>query len=441
MNCHAAKTWLLAAKRSDRLPPRIVRHLVECPPCRKLRIDLLQTEELTARFLMIPDNPSARAALERKLDGESRDQSPHPTAAVPRRSSMPRRFSRASLWTVAVSAAMLILCLGWLIGRYSATTSLSVSEVRVRKVPENNRPWPPEEKTTPILVRVASLASRMVSDRDPSARLDVLESLADELRSEGLRLAARGQVSDLARLTALHDRVLRSGLAPQVQRLADPKDRDAAVARLSRKMDRIVEEVTIRERSLPPSVAERLKPFVTAARATSQNLAAAKMPDIPPGPEPANPPPLDGLVTLVVKLAHEDAPLPRAEASADLGKVLAQATVLLTVSGDTEFSSQMGEYLDTVMANGVADNLDSVEAEDMKGNLKQEVAKVRERAGEVGIVLQRDLEKAPPAAQQGLQQAIEASRDGQERAAKGGKGKGPPWNRKDKFPPGWQKKM
>ena len=99
------------------------------------------------------------------------------------------------------------------------------------------------------------------------------------------------------------------------------------------------------------------------------------------------------------------------------------------------------------MAQGIADNLDLAEAEDTQGTKKQVIAQVRERASEVSGVLERNLDKAPPAAQKGLQQAIEASRGGQERAAKGGKGKGPPWSRpdfvpkgKDKLPPGWQKK-
>lgn len=450
MNCQTTKNWLLAAHRTERLPSRVLRHVEGCPACRNLRIRLVQVDKLTDQLLTLPDNPQAHAAIQARLVDAPRESSPS-APTMPARSRLLRRRKTDVYPIAAATAAILLIAVGWLFGRYSnPQTQLRLITVETRRDREVvSKSKQPDDKSIPIIVRIAGLAPRIVGESTPSVRLDILTLVADELRQESLRLASRGQVDELPRLATLHDRVLRTGIVYQVHRFPEGKDRDEVISRIVKKMERVEEEVAERERRLPPSVAERLKPFASSARLAARSIAEGKLTELPRNPEPANPPPLEGLITMVVKLSQEDAPLPRAEASAELSQILAQATVLLSAAGKTEYSVHMGEYLDKVMANGVADNLDTVEADDKKGAMKEKIAKVRERASEVSSVIERNLDKSEPEAKQGLQRALEASRHGQERASKGGKGKGPPWTRKDNAPkehpdkgnpPGWQKK-
>ena len=339
MNCHTAKSWMLAAKTAEALPTRIARHLQRCPACQSYREQLRRVEEMTRKSLVLAPNVAALARLDSRLDDLPREEAP-----TPYRTMLSRIDTR---YWAACAAAVLLLGLGWMLGRYTSSPAIPLApKEQQRQVPEivEKRPTP-EESITPILVRVASLAPRIAGDSSPATRLDILMALADELRTESLRLAAHGQSDDLPRLSSLHDRVLNTGVVTQALRLPEVPEREMAIAKIVLKMSTLEREIGTRERDAPASIAEHLKLLAVSVRKASVSLKAGKPIELPPYVETVNPPPLDGLVTLVLKLSNVDTPLPRAEASAELARTIAQATVLLNVGGKAEYSSQMGDYL------------------------------------------------------------------------------------------------
>lgn len=149
---------------------------------------------------------------------------------------------------------------------------------------------------------------------------------------------------------------------------------------------------------------------------------------------------LGTLVLQALPLAEEDDPLRRADHCNAVAEQLVQGILLASSDGDTTRAEQLGGLLGEVLDRGIAPNLERIDLQDADPPRLADAERVEQRSGQAVEVLQRNLEKAPPAAQPGLQKALEAV--GKEKPpGHPGKGKG----KKDKapkaLPPGLQKKM
>jgi len=329
-----------------------------------------------------------------------------------------------------------LLAAGWLAGRF---------------IPSTPTPMPADAKAAappravPLMVRVSGTGARAVEAPSARGQLDALVRLAAEIRGEAIRQAEAGTPDPIPHLAVVHDRVLRLGVARQLTRFPEPDE--AAVRReVVADLRRAAGETAGAADHCSPAVGDLLRPLAASAEAVADAAEAGKAPAAPAAEWPVPAAPLDSTAALLVRLADAGGPLARADISAELGGVFAQTVALLSASGDPDAAGQVGEALNAVMARGVADNLDRVEAADPGGQLAPEVARVRDRAGRATDVLERNLAKAPPAARPGLERAVEASGPGRA-ATKGGKPPhaGPPWKRVGDppgkgVPPGWQKK-
>jgi hypothetical protein len=250
-------------------------------------------------------------------------------------------------------------------------------------------------------------------------------------------------------LVGLHDRVLKLGVARQLERIPQ-QQRAAVAARLAEGLDRAADELTTTTARLLPVTGELLRPLAASCREVGAAVRQGK-----PAPVtaewPSPPTPLESLVAQTIRVADTDAPLTRADEAAQLAGAFAQLVAVLSVAGLDDDAARVGEAMDGVLDYGVAANLDRVTASDSAGKLRKEVDDVRERAGRAGEVLERNLAKAPPAARAGLERALAASDPGRTKATGKGWGKqggtGPPWKKGDGehpgkggTPPGWQKK-
>lgn len=434
MTCPDAQPWLLAARSDADLPPEVRDHRSTCPVCATQWVRLMAVDAGARALGEADDAPALRrfdAALER---------TPQPAS-----DGGGRRVRRVGF---ALLAGVLVAT-GWVGGRLTAPPG-PVGEIAPVEPAATPEPAAPPaagpSPTAPLLVRLAEPAGRLVQEPTTAGRTTLLREMAEQVREEAERLAAAGQTTELPRLAAAYDRLVRYGLVDLAHQLA-ATDRAAVEPRLVADLDRAAAEMESAAESAPPAVADLLGPLVRTARDTADAIRRHR----PPAPRPATADngPIDALAALAVRAAAADDSLSRAEVSVELAGVLARGTVLLAVGGKPAAAAQLGPVLDDLWSHGVADNLDRTEAADPGGTRQAEVARIRARAADTAGVLERNLARAPPAARPGLERALAASRHGRERAAQGGRGKGPPWKRPDGaklppgqsgVPPGWQKK-
>jgi len=433
MKCRDAQPWLLASRPDESLPLPIDRHLRTCDTCRTLWLRLASVHKLATPA----DHRCVTPASLLKRIADTAQVVPAtelPMPVVSRQRAYPRRLPAVHrlLMAVCVMAGMVSLFL--IIGRWSNSTIAPPTPAIARQPKQAGYREVPNSVS--LLVRVAGRGSKLAEQSSPAARAETFSEISDELRAECFRLARGGQLDELTRLTRLHDRVLRDGILPQALQCKGP-DRDAVNVSLAAHFSRAERQVADSEKQSLPTVAERLRPLAISARLAARLLREQRLDRS--GVAPAAGTLIDELITQSLRLSDEQSPLNRAAASADMADVLAQVTVMLSVSGSEADTTRLGEYLETVMTHGVADNLDRVEEEDAAGTHRDEIVTIRRKAEGVGTVLERNLSKAPPAAQFGLQRAWDASQQGRQRAAFGGKGKG--HGAKDRMPPGLQKKL
>ncbi|MBA4192768.1 MAG: hypothetical protein C0467_32795 [Planctomycetaceae bacterium] len=452
MTCGTAEPWLLAARSAEALPGEVRQHLSTCSHCLGLSSQLRKLHDATTKLIPLA-NSATRARLDAALSRTLQEQ---PPVSVPPR-TMPRWGVRA---VVGIAAALLVAG-GWIGGRM--TSPKLVSQVATEppkqdsklapKQPPIPSPQPPaisQYALAPypalapgLVAKVARYSVSVATDPLPTSQLDALNNLAGEVRADAVGRAAAGDLEQLPRLVGLHERILKLGVARQLTRIPE-QARTAVGIRLSEGLNKSAEEAATVAGRLLPVAAELLQPLIASCREVG--LAARDNKPLlisPAWPSPATP--LESLVAQTIRTAEAETPLSRADESSQLAAALAHALTVLAVADMPDDAARVGGAFDSVLENGVAINLERVEAGDPSGKLRKEVADVRERAGRATDVLERNLSKAPPAARAGLERALAASVRGRGKATgkPAGKGNGPTWKKDDhpgKGPPGWSKK-
>lgn len=436
MNCEVVEHWLLAERSDAALPAEVRHHLAECTACLRQRSLLRQLDRLAHEVPVPPANPAIKAALWDRLE---------PREEVPQEPPMPVRSRRRSIpfhtQMVALATCVLLLIgVGLIIGRLTVLRPEKPDEpasVEVKPLPPREKqpktPSSPQERL--VYLRLADRNVQLAAATSGPQRVDSLTHMAEELQTEAVSKARQGPLDEVARLVRLYQIVLQSGVAGQAFKLP-PNEREAVSPRLVKALTGSAAQVDKAVAASVPAVADLLRPMAISARVVAAAIVAGKSPAIAKV-APLDDDSLDRLVQFGLRLADEPDPLRRADVSADLANFLSHSIVLYSVSGDDHTVGELGTSLGALIETGIGDNLDRAASDDWTGDRQPEIEKVRLRASQPAEVLEQNLAKAPAAAAPAIQKALDTSRHGWEKAAKGGKGKGkgPP-----KTPPGLQKK-
>ncbi len=438
MMCHDAIPWLLATRAEEALSAELSAHLSACPACGALRRRLAGLDE-RVRATARPPVPASLSRLSRSLEASPRPRPPARPLGSPSRSG--RVKDRRKTAAVSIAAAVLVAA-GWFSGRYGGGSRPEAS----RTVPAG----PQTVRVEPFSVRMSGRISELSYSPSKPERLDVLKAIADMVRSEAVRLATSGLTEDASRLLGIHQMLLGPGLAAQIAALPAP-ERSAVAKRIARSLRGDEASLLTAEERMPEAVVAALKPFRDSVAVTADNLEgnpAAKPAVAVPGSGQ-----LEALTLLAVRLAETDAPLQRADLSADLANALAAMTVLLAVGPDGDAVDKLSEYLEAVLTRGVGENLLRAAAHDPDGKSNASIESIRMKSDRSIELLDRNAAVADPQVRKGLERAAQVSRAG------GGRWnadrKGPPaagrpiWNRPEGswippgqggIPPGQQKK-
>ncbi len=436
MKCQQVQLWLLEAKPTTSLPSAIERHLSGCPECQRRQRQLERLEERVREMPLPPSNPAVKERLWERLD------------QVPRSTLQP--FPRPRSWVVrrilaTAIAASLLVGLGWTLGHYGVSRPGLIPPNEKAPVGGDGSPAA-RAGGRQIAPRIAMHDVRLAAAPTTGEQLDALASMADDLRTEAIRLTRQGAWDEVALVADLYDRVVRRGLAGRVKSLS-ADERAALVPPLVRQLRATETEVGAVSANILPAAADLLRPIARAAQDGSANFQSGQgAAEVAPAPVPMGGPEpfLKVLVLSGLQLAEETDPLQRADLSSTLAQRLAQAIVLLSAGGDADQAAELGSALGSLMDRGVSENLVRVETADLPESRRAEVEKVRKRSARAMAVLERNLSGAPPAARMGLQRALQASGIGGDQAKQRGKGKskgkgkgqggntGPPWLRDEK---------
>ena len=423
MRCKEAYVCLLSAQSPDRLPLALQKHLQRCDQCRQRRRRLCTLE---AKFQSVPPPAvpgAARAAILQKLAEDAPEQSA--VVVLPLPEQIPQR---RPLLLAAAAVALLALGvgLGWGLARFGAPAP---------SVPVAPAGGPREATVGRILDSDLRLAAAVTAPEQLAALADI----AGELSAEALRLAHEGPAADVLLVSELYERVVWQGLVKRAQSLPA----DAQEELLPPLTAQLAE--TARAADGAPALAGAapgLRVLANAAREAGRSLSAQTPPPEPRAPawQPARTGLLRDLLGAVVveglRLAEADDPLRRADCCTAVAEHLVQGILLAAADGDADRSECLGGFLGSVMDRGVAVNLERFHATEPPALRRAEAEQIGGRSAQAMEVLQRNLAQAPPAAQAGLEKALNASKKDKEPK---GKAKG---QRPDKpIPPGQLKKQ
>jgi hypothetical protein len=452
MTCAGAETWLLTARSASGLPAAVRAHLAECRGCARRLASLKQTDS-AVRKLAPGVSASNTAARQRLADAIQRTPQSAPTTPAPE--ATPKPVRRVPGWAIGVGAglaAAVLVAVGWIAGRATSPKAIVQAPAPSEPAPAAPAPQPqppvvkvpsipvfPEVPVAPyprlpagLAARAARHAAHVAADALPTSQAESLEQFAADVRAEVMRRAHAGDADGLPRLTGLHERLLKLGVARQVARA--PKDQRPAMAtRTAEHLAGAADEVAAATAQLPVPIGKLIKPLVTACRETAESIREGKVPPAPADwPAPATP--LETVVAQTLRVADANDALSRANESTELACALAQVAAVLSTAEQTDDAGRVGDSIATVLDAGVALNLERVESSNPGGTLLKEVELVRDRADKSMEPLEREVAKANPIAKPGLEKALVASAPGHAKAtgkpSKHGKGGVPPGSQK-----------
>jgi hypothetical protein len=434
MNCKEAYVCLLTSERPAAPPLELGRHLLRCPQCRSRQARLLRLEgevhELNGELR--GPTPVARQELLAQLGPQS--VQPIPIGAQDERPGRRDPYAWVGWVAVAGVAAVVMLSLGLGLG-----WSLSLLVGRPG-TPLAGRPAAAPQES--LVARILESDLKLAEVSTSKDQLAALADIAGELRREALRLSQEGSVEDVILLSGLYERVVCQGLVGRA-RLLPAEQQDGLLASLVGELEQTADASERAALSAQPGANEGLRHLARAARTASRTLMGAGEGSELRAPawQPARSGTMRDLVgTLVLHallLAEEQDPLRRADHCNEVAEHLVQGILLASAGGDTDRAAKLGGFLGNMMDRGVISNLERYQPAGPEDARMAEAARIGERSARAVEVLEKNLEKAPAAAQVGLQKALEATQRGQDNgpSSKGKK------SRPEKTPPGLLKKL
>jgi hypothetical protein len=398
MKCKEAYVCLLSAPRADDLPPELVQHLFRCAKCRQRQRRLLGLDQ---ELRQVPP-PVETPGLRQRLLDNLPPQIALPTPAIPAPADGPSWRERAAVLATAATILLTFgLAMGWVLSQRARHTP------PLAAVPNAG---PTESVVGRILEKHVLLAEASSS----AEQLALLNAIAADLRTEAMRLAREGPVEDVLLVSSLYERVVCQGVVGRAKILA-PEQQAEVMPVLARQLAQTADESEQAAADALPGAGEGLRNLARAARAASQNLAGeiASLEPRSPSWQPARSGTMRDLLGVLVlqgiELAEETDPLRRAATCNSVAEHLVQGILLASSGGDADRAAKLGGFLGSVMDRGVATNLDRYQPAGPEDARMAEVKQIGEQSVQTVEVLEKNLEKAPPAAQPALQKAIEAS--------------------------------
>lgn len=231
----------------------------------------------------------------------------------------------------------------------------------------------------------------------PAKQWQVLSEMADDLRTEAMRLADEKKPDDLPMVTSLYERVLQRGLVGRAGSLPEKERKEIlqTLAQHLRGHDRTLED---RLQQSPQNWLTLLQPIQKANRQSLELLAADTIPARPPLDAPPAIPGgsdyrrllLSALVLNGIRLAEETDPLKRADCCSDLADHLLQAIVTASVKGDDHNVSALGKNLGEFVDRGISVNLARVSVNDPR---VAELKDLMQRTNHIMLALDKTLEQ------------------------------------------------
>ncbi len=312
-------------------------------------------------------------------------------------------------WRAAAlaAAAVLLLAVGLWIGRQFAP--------RTELAQQDN--GGPAAKAPLLALRVAQHNARLAAIVEPREQVEELNLLAADLEAEAVRLARLGALDELPRLAECYQCVVQNGIVRRALLQLPAGEKEKVVPALVQRLRKTEGDMQALTATSLPLISQRLLPLERAASAAAQQLETGMPPPVLPFGEgyPAGAPAWAPLTRLALELADQPDPLSRADLSAQVAEILANATVTLAATGDAKQAQEMGSCLGQVLETGVAANLDQAQKKkDNTAEFQAAAAKIRQQSTQAVSVLEKNLAAAPPAAKAGLQQALEAASHGRD---------------------------
>jgi hypothetical protein len=156
-----------------------------------------------------------------------------------------------------------------------------------------------------------------------------------------------------------------------------------------------------------PAVADVLRRMADDEEAAANALVNGVVP-----PEPADRPEqrlekclLAGVVLRGLRLADETDPIRRADCCAELADEMVQASSLAAAGGEKERAGVLVGRLEEVLDHGVTDNLTLAEQSGLEGYRQEQHERITQKAAQVQVNLQANLERAPEEMRQALEEA------------------------------------
>lgn len=453
MKCYEARLWLLSAKSSEPLPHPVERHLEDCARCRAKRRILGRLDD-RVRSLATPAGSATakKRFLERLNNLPDQADSAASFPFVPDYAKTPQRHIGRFGWNLAIrcaagfTAACLLIAVGWLIGRRDPVVQIVKVPAPVpmaQKPAETPSPKIVEKLPPPtmvveksdhlaLLVRILKHNGKLAESFDAAEQVNVLASLADDLKIELLDSVRREAFDDGLVLAELYAAVVRGGMISRLDRL--PHDaRKALPAKLGESFQSAAKEMAAKGKLANPAARELLAAAASTAREAADVLSGRPR-TMAPNTERLDNSAGSILQTVVYKglaIAAEPNPLERASLCSDATARIAPSVILLSAGAAPGEADALGNGLGEWFDRGVAANLEAID----RGNAaaREEAEKVRAQAAKTFEAMEADFDKAPPGAKDNVKRVIDASAPGWERAAfpGKGKGKGPPWRRGD----------
>jgi hypothetical protein len=369
MNCQAARYWIMTA-RGDDAPPAVRRHLSECRACRVRVRRLLQMEDQLKRVPAPPCDAGLQTFLR---------QIPN-LPARPAPSWRGLHIAASILFLAGISGAFLYFS--------SGPATIDPGQVQPRAMRADDQ-----------LVRRFVERDLVLADTTaPAKQWQVFIDMADDLRSEAIRLADEKAPDDVPMVVSLYERVLQRGVLGRASSLP-AKDRQELQRALADRLRTHESDLQRRLQQTPPDWLTLLQPIQNATRQTADTLAAenAAVPGLPHQPE-ALPRGSDyrrlllsALVMNGLRLAEESDPLKRADCCSDLADHLLKAIVTASVKGDQHNVSALGLHLGEFVERGVSANLARVPSNDPR---VAELKEVMQRTNQILIALDTTLDQA-----------------------------------------------
>jgi hypothetical protein len=202
MKCSVAQTRMLELERPDRPTPALRAHLANCSACREWFHTFLQMER-NVPLLPVPPSTGRESFLRHLQTGEplpGRNGTTTPSVSKRIGAARRERGMQKTALATGLAAGLVLLAVGLL---------------AIQKPSPAVAAHDPDPLVAKLLQRDLTLAKAQT----PLARVNELQTLTDDLRSETETLAKASATTELAKVAGLYEKVMREGIVKHARKV------------------------------------------------------------------------------------------------------------------------------------------------------------------------------------------------------------------------------